>query len=208
MMPPYQPAAAPQGGRQTYIVSVELKDDFEPNLELDYGTGKPIMQLSCPTSMVYILTSDGNGTPLSPKALEIPLVFPIISDVRVDYVHGARREVNEVAKIKAPITQYTGEEPPLIRLLCAGTSGRVGFIDRGTSPKHSRGTGFPALKPPKIGEGLFDYKVTIDEEILAEVGVSDDPSEDNPEMPTQMFIVATVTLSGRITASKSADNDY
>jgi len=200
-MPPFQPACPPQGGRQLYIVSVELKDDFEPNLELEYGTGKPVMQLSCPTSTVYILTSDGNGNPLSPKPLEVPLVFPVIKDVRVDYVHGAHREVNEVAKIKAPIVQYSGDEPPSIRLLSVGSSGRVGFIDRGTSPKNSRGAGFAQVKPPKIGDGIFEYTLSIEEEILAEVAVSEDPSEDAPHLPTQMFIVITITLSGHIKAN-------
>lgn len=188
------------GGKQQLIVQLEVQEDFEPCLELKYDTNKPVIHLSANDSLVNISAKDAiTGQTVYHAPLQLPLRFPNLHFTKVDYTNGARVEVTDCAMLKAPITKYTGEEDPTIRLRSIGTSGRVGFIDRGTSPKHNNTN----VKPPKVGEGFFDYTVTLEEEILAEVSTNEDEAVEGEEAKPQkeMFVVAKIILSGVITAS-------
>eukprot|EP00397_Hematodinium_sp_SG-2012_P015887 GEMP01016189.1.p1 GENE.GEMP01016189.1~~GEMP01016189.1.p1 ORF type:complete len:317 (+),score=63.00 GEMP01016189.1:89-1039(+) len=191
-----------QLGKRQIVVQLEVKSDFEPCLDLVYETNKPTIRLSAPDTEVYISSHDRFdtiGNPLYSEPLRLPLRFPNLHYIALDYANGARQEVEDVAKVKAPVTTYTGAGPT-IRLRTVGTSGRIGFIDRGTSPKNRN----PNIKPPKVGEGIFEYSVTVEGEILAEVSVekADEEGAEEVQGITEMYVMATITLSGVITAAR------
>ncbi|CAD7944327.1 unnamed protein product [Amoebophrya sp. A25] len=191
------------------IARVIISDDFEPDLALEDSSEQeegediiPQCVLSCPESSVDVDLLDAQTGDLVQNTISLPLRFLNLHLNNCEYENGTRREVNEKALIKCPLGRYSRSDLPALRIQLCGSSGKVGFVDRGPTqeeeaPKPNSLLKMPQLvpvKPPKKGEGIFHYSLQFEADAVAE-GVPG--SEDR-----ELFLDVKCLLSGTIQVSK------
>eukprot|EP00392_Amoebophrya_sp_AT5.2_P013140 g13251.t1 len=211
---------------------LQLRDPSAGDSTVDEeGPEVPICELRCEESSVdvYAGTRWTTKNPLtvttwSPHSVELlnaithePVQTKISLPVRflnlhlnnVSYRNGACKQVEEKALIKCPLGKFGGiDSVPALRIQLCGSSGKVGFVDRGREEDlnlagggggNYRGSGgafggMQAHQRPKRGEGIFQYALHFEADAVAE----GTPESDDREL----FLDIKCMLTGVINVSK------